>query len=173
MAAASADAAEPEEEEELVPTNPSRGLMYILISLHGMPNWMIRGGIFSWMPFVVRELGLSEAQRALLMGAWFPGYAFAQMPAAALIMRIGAKKVIGLNLLGTCGAYLALPFVAALGGSTAMQVTAPRWPLSIAAQRPFLQMRTVWSTEPLANAPSGMVASTVTPRVWPSSTPRH
>jgi MFS family permease len=119
---ASADAAEPEEEEELVPTNPSRGLMYILISLHGMPNWMIRGGIFSWMPFVVRELGLSEAQRALLMGAWFPGYAFAQMPAAALIMRIGAKKVIGLNLLGTCGAYLALPFVAALGGSTAMQV---------------------------------------------------
>jgi hypothetical protein len=122
MAAASADAAEPEEEEELVPTNPSRGLMYILISLHGMPNWMIRGGIFSWMPFVVRELGLSEAQRALLMGAWFPGYAFAQVPAAALIMRIGAKKVIGLNLLGTCGAYLALPFVAALGGSTAMQV---------------------------------------------------
>jgi hypothetical protein len=31
-------------------------------------------------------------------------------------MRIGAKKVIGLNLLGTCGAYLALPFAASLGG---------------------------------------------------------
>ena len=60
-------------DSELVPTNPSRGLMYVLISLHGMPNWMIRGGIFSWIPFVMRELGLSEAQRALLMGAWFPG----------------------------------------------------------------------------------------------------
>ena len=46
---------------------------YVLISLHGMPNWMIRGGIFSWIPFVMRDLGLSEAQRALLMGAWFPG----------------------------------------------------------------------------------------------------
>jgi hypothetical protein len=61
------------EEGDLVPTGPSRGLMYVLISLHGMPNWMIRGGIFSWIPFVMRELGLSEAQRALLMGAWFPG----------------------------------------------------------------------------------------------------
>ncbi len=38
------------------------------------------------------------------------------------MVRIGAKKVIGLNLLGTCGAYLALPFVASLGSSTAAQV---------------------------------------------------
>ena len=90
---------EPEQEEarqrwrdELVPTKPSRGLMYLLISLHGMPNWMIRGGIFSWMPFVIRDLGLSEAQRALLMGAWFPGYAFAQVPAAALMVRIRAAS---------------------------------------------------------------------------------
>lgn len=37
-------------------------------------------------------------------------------------MRIGAKKVIGLNLLGTCGAYLALPFMASLGRSEAVQV---------------------------------------------------
>ena len=112
----------------------------------GMPNWMIRGGIFSWMPFVMRDMAFSEAQRALLMGACeaplprrlpplprlltphplpgrtgagFPGYAFAQVPAAALIMRIGAKKVMGLNLLGTCGAYLLLPFAAALGPTTA------------------------------------------------------
>lgn len=63
----------PLDEGALVPTNPSRWLMYLLISLHGMPNWMIRGGIFSWVPFVVRELGLSDAQRAMLMGAWFPG----------------------------------------------------------------------------------------------------
>ena len=112
-----------------------------------MPNWMIRGGIFSWMPFVMRDMAFSEAQRALLMGACespppppracpgpppallttscragragFPGYAFAQVPAAALIMRIGAKKVMGLNLLGTCGAYLLLPFAAALGPTTA------------------------------------------------------
>ena len=34
-------------------------------------------------------------------------------------MRLGAKKVMGLNLLGTCGAYLLLPFAAALGRTTA------------------------------------------------------
>lgn len=69
---AAATAAPKREEPEPVPVNPGRGLMYVLISLQGMPNWMIRGGIFSWMPFVMRDLGLSEAQRAMLMGAWFP-----------------------------------------------------------------------------------------------------
>lgn len=105
---------------EPVPT-PNRWLMYVLISLHGMPNWMIRGGTYSWIPFVVRDMALTEAQRAMLMGAWFPGYAFAQVPSAALIMRLGAKKVMGLNMLGTCGAFLALPFVASFGGTTAQK----------------------------------------------------
>ena len=44
-----------------------------------------------------------------------------QMPSAALIMKLGAKKVMGLNLIGTCGAYFALPFVAALGSTTDQQ----------------------------------------------------
>jgi sugar phosphate permease len=112
----------PEPEPERVPTRPNRLLMYVLISLHGMPNWMVRGGIFSWMPFVVKDMALTEAQRAMLMAAWFPGYAFAQVPSAALIMKIGAKKVMGMNMLGTCGAYLALPFVASLGRTTAQKV---------------------------------------------------
>ena len=34
----------------------------------------IRSGIPLWVPIVVRQLGLSEADGAMLLAAWFPGY---------------------------------------------------------------------------------------------------
>ena len=91
-------AEDPAAPEELIPANPGRALMYTMVSfqarassLHeplavhwdranlllrraqGFPNWVIREGIASWVPFVVADLGLSEAERAMLMAAWFPG----------------------------------------------------------------------------------------------------
>ena len=31
----------------MVPTRPGRPLMYALVSLQGLPNWVIRGGLAS------------------------------------------------------------------------------------------------------------------------------
>ena len=33
--------------ETMVPTRPGRPLMYALVSLQGLPNWVIRGGLAS------------------------------------------------------------------------------------------------------------------------------
>lgn len=70
----------------------------------------------SWVPFVVADLGLSDADRALLLAAWFPGYLVSQIPGAALIDRIGPKIVMGVNMLGTCGLFLLLPVFVRIGG---------------------------------------------------------
>ena len=56
---------------------------------------MIRSGIPSWVPFVVADMGLTDADRALLLAAWFPGYLVSQIPGAALIDRIGPKVALG------------------------------------------------------------------------------
>ena len=131
---------------DLVPAKPSRGVMYALVSLQGLPNWVIRGGIPSWIPFVVADMSLSEAERALLLAAWFPGYLVSQIPGAALMDKIGPKVVMGCvslvmypsfphaflmkrafmhsgNMIGTCGLFFLLPVFARLGGnSTALRV---------------------------------------------------
>ena len=70
---AAAAAAEEEDEALLVPTRPGRGMMYALVSLQGFPHWTIRSGLAAWVPILVRDLGLSEADRAMLLAAWFPG----------------------------------------------------------------------------------------------------
>ena len=72
--------------------------MYAIISLQGLPHceyhvafdrvrhriarspaheplWhtgTIRAGLPAWVPIMVRELGLSEADRAMLLAAWYP-----------------------------------------------------------------------------------------------------
>lgn len=103
--------------DELVPTKPSRGLMYALVSLQGLPNWTIRGGLPSWIPFVVADMGLGDVERAALLAAWFPGYLITQIPGAALIDRVGPKVVLFGNMLGTCGLFLMLPLLARTLGS--------------------------------------------------------
>ena len=37
-----------------------------------VPAGTIRQGLPAWVPILVRELGLSEADRAMLLAAWFP-----------------------------------------------------------------------------------------------------
>ena len=51
---------------------------------------------------LVDAAALSEADRAMLLAAWFPGYLVSQIPGAALIEKIGPKLVMGGNMLGTC-----------------------------------------------------------------------
>jgi MFS family permease len=176
-----------EDEEEYVPARPSRAVMYTLVSLQGLPNWVIRNGSEwpcaclhavcpsfvaaltvvgrtvrprgsapSWIPFVVADMGLSDADRALLLAAWFPGYLVSQIPGAALIDRIGPKIVMGANMLGTCGLFMLLPVFVRLGGggqiSRQVRIMASTLTLCGFFQGPLIPGQQVMRYEPFACA---------------------
>ncbi len=108
--------------DAMVPIEPSRPLMYLLVSLQGLPNFIIRTGLPSWLPFVCQDLGLTEAQRGILLAAWFPGYVSSQIPAAWLMQSFGTKQMLGLNMVGVSSVYLVLPLVVSLSTNSAAQV---------------------------------------------------
>eukprot|EP01052_Picozoa_sp_SAG31_P038501 SAG31_NODE_5158_length_2710_cov_1.918422_2_plen_447_part_00 len=173
------------QEAELdVPVGPGRALMYALVSAQGLPNWVIRRGIPSWVPFVARDLGLTRAQSAMLLAAWFPGYMSSQIPAAALIDRVGPKLVLGLNTIGVCGLFMLLPLIARLGATPAARVRLMVGTLTVAGicQGPLIPgqqvMRRNWLPRPgsperpihmklisLGGQFSGLLASSVTPLI--------
>eukprot|EP01045_Picozoa_sp_COSAG04_P049516 COSAG04_NODE_19561_length_413_cov_0.898089_1_plen_97_part_10 len=91
------------------------------------------------------ELGLSDAERAMLLAAWFPGYLCSQIPGAALIQAIGPKIVMGLNTAGVCGFFMLLPWLARLGRSTAGSVRIMAACLTVCG---FCQVRSQPSSSP-------------------------
>ena len=78
----------------------ARHSMYGLIVLMQVLNWFMRVGQPLLTTVIVADLALSEAQRALLMGAYFPPYVAMQIPSALLERYTGAKALIVANLLG-------------------------------------------------------------------------
>jgi predicted MFS family arabinose efflux permease len=91
-----------------------RFTMYSLIAGQHLVNLLIRFALPFIVPSMVAELGISERQRAQLLAAFTPGYILTQVPAAAVVERLGAKVVLGLNNLGLALALLALPSAARL-----------------------------------------------------------
>jgi MFS family permease len=83
--------------------------MYGLLVLSQTLNWFTRVGMPQLVPFIVTDMALSEASRALLMGAFFPPYVAMQIPSALLERYTGAKALIVGNLLGLGGCLLAMP----------------------------------------------------------------
>jgi len=67
------------------------------------------------VPFIVADRGYSDAQRAQLLAAFFPGYLLTQIPLGFLAQLWGAKSVLSLNLVGTCAMLAALPSATAAG----------------------------------------------------------
>eukprot|EP01043_Picozoa_sp_COSAG02_P068419 COSAG02_NODE_11357_length_1741_cov_1.495737_1_plen_441_part_00 len=86
-----------------------RHCMYGLLVLSQTLNWFTRVGMPQLVPFIVTDMALSEASRALLMGAFFPPYVAMQIPSALLERYTGAKALIVGNLLGLGGCLLAMP----------------------------------------------------------------
>ena len=91
---------------------PARLSMYSLLVVAQVLNWFTRVGMPQLIPFIVSDMVLSEAQRALLMGAFFPPYVAMQIPAAMLERYTGAKAIIVGNLVGLGGCLLAMPAAA-------------------------------------------------------------
>ena len=102
---------------------------------------------------MVADMGLSEADRAMLLAAWFPGYLVSQIPGAALIEKIGPKLVMGGNMLGTCGLFLLLPlFVRLAPGSRQVRIMASTLTVCGFFQGPLIPgqqvMRRNWLPKP-------------------------
>jgi fucose permease len=64
----------------------------VLISSQGVTNWGFRNALPSWLPLLAVSLNLSDAQRALLMSSFFPGYLLTQVPGSWAIQRYGAAQ---------------------------------------------------------------------------------
>lgn len=73
-----------------------------------------RLGLPSLIPFIVNEYQFSEAQRALLLGGFFPGYCLTMVPAGLISTRFGYKNILSLNLAGNALVLLATPIFAGL-----------------------------------------------------------
>jgi sugar phosphate permease len=67
------------------------------------------------VPFIVADRGYSDAQRAQLLAAFFPGYLLTQIPLGFLAQLWGAKNVLSLNLVGTAAMLAALPAATGAG----------------------------------------------------------
>lgn len=67
------------------------------------------------VPFIVADRGYSDAQRAQLLAAFFPGYLLTQIPLGFLAQLWGAKNVLSLNLVGTAAMLATLPTATAAG----------------------------------------------------------
>ena len=81
-----------------------------MLAAQPLTNWVIRGAIAPLMQFIVADLKFNASQKAVLLGAFYPGYLATQIPAGFLIQRFGAKLILTANMLGTSLCTLALPF---------------------------------------------------------------
>ena len=66
------------------------------------------------------DLSFSAAQKALLLGAFFPVFTPFQVVAGPLVQIFGAKRLLSLNLGGMAALLLLLPSTASIGGTWAM-----------------------------------------------------
>ena len=67
----------------------------------------VRASLFTLVPILANNVGLSLPQRALLMAAFFPGYSLSQVPGGVLVQYCGGKHVLTLAL-GATGALFGL-----------------------------------------------------------------
>ena len=89
-----------------------RFVMPALLSFQPATNWIIRNAINTLIPFICREQGFSEDQRAMLLAAFYPGYVGAHIPGGILVQRLGGKVVLSANMIGSALICALLPLAA-------------------------------------------------------------
>ena len=58
-----------------------RYIIYALLALHQMANYVTRLALPFMIPFLVNDFSFSEVSRALFLNAFTPGYVLLQIPA--------------------------------------------------------------------------------------------
>jgi sugar phosphate permease len=70
----------------------------VLLVISGVVNYIDRATLAIGNPLIRHDLGLSVADMGLLLSAFLWAYAFAQLPAGALVDRLGARRMLSLAL---------------------------------------------------------------------------
>jgi hypothetical protein len=58
----------------------------------------MRASLYTLVPILASDIGISAAHRAMLMSAFFPGYALSQVPGSVVVQLIGSKVVLSASL---------------------------------------------------------------------------
>jgi putative effector of murein hydrolase LrgA (UPF0299 family) len=87
----------------------------VLIGSQALCTYVPRLSLPLLVPFLVQEYGYSEAARARLLGAFFPGYMLTMVPLGWVAQRWSARAILQLGNLGTAASMLLLPTMAAAG----------------------------------------------------------
>jgi MFS family permease len=69
-----------------------------LLVLSGVVNYIDRATLAVANPLISHDLGFSPAEMGLLLSAFLWAYAFAQLPAGALVDRLGPRLMLALSL---------------------------------------------------------------------------
>jgi sugar phosphate permease len=88
-----------------------QGRTAAIMLLAGVVNYLDRSTLAIANPLVRQDLGLSIADMGLLLSAFLWAYAFAQLPAGAIVDRIGPRKLLGSAILLWSAAQIATGFV--------------------------------------------------------------
>jgi sugar phosphate permease len=81
-----------------------------IMLLAGIVNYLDRSTLAIANPLVRQDLGLSIADMGLLLSAFLWAYAFSQLPAGAIVDRIGPRKLLGSAILLWSAAQVAAGF---------------------------------------------------------------
>ena len=79
----------------------------VLLVLSGVVNYIDRATLAIANPLIPQDLGLSIGDMGLLLSAFLWAYAFSQLPAGALVDRLGARLMLTISLgLWSCAQVL-------------------------------------------------------------------
>ncbi len=87
----------------------------VLLVISGVVNYIDRAALAVGNPLIRQDLGLSVADMGLLLSAFLWAYAFAQLPAGALVDRVGTRLMLPLSLAIWSVAQLFGGFVSSFG----------------------------------------------------------
>ena len=157
-------------------TPPPRQHMRVqwLLSAQALCIYVPRLALPVLVAFLAEERSFSEAARARLLGAFFPGYMITMVPLGWAAQRFGPKLILQLGNVGTAASMLLLPAMASAGP---MAASACCFLLGL-LQGPFVpahnEMKRLWVPEGpgkpmslmiigLGNRIGGALASVLTP----------
>lgn len=94
--------------------NPSsaRKVMWMLMMIPFFADFYVRQALPQLISIITLELGSTPAEKAMLLGSFFPGYVVGQIPSGILSKLYGAKPIITANLFGNAALLLLLPLAA-------------------------------------------------------------
>ena len=117
-----------------------------LVVLGGVVNYIDRATLAVGNPLIRQELGLSAVDMGLLLSAFLWAYAFSQLPAGALVDRLGPRRLLALGMALWSVAQLLGGLVRGFGEFFAARMLlgageAPQFPASARIARDWFNVR--------------------------------